>query len=163
MADTTAGTQDQNGFTGFELKHLIKTIERGDAIDRQDAGISCRQRLRDLRRIIGFDRRIFRIKAALGAHQVNTINPVAALEIMNLIAHRFDSSRAIRPQYMRKVGFHAKLFSEPPSRSNGSQTPTPAVSTRTKISSVASCGTGSFRGLIFSIPPNSSIATARIV
>jgi hypothetical protein len=32
---------------------------------------------------------------------------------MNLIAHRFDSSGAIRHEYMRKVGFHAKLFSEP--------------------------------------------------
>jgi hypothetical protein len=31
------------------------------------------------------------------------------LEIMNLIAHLFHNSRAIRPQHMRKVGLHAEL------------------------------------------------------
>ena len=50
------------------------------------------------------------IPTALGTHQVNTVYPVAAFEIMHLIAHLFYSSRVIRPQYMRKVGFHTELF-----------------------------------------------------
>jgi NADPH:quinone reductase-like Zn-dependent oxidoreductase len=41
--------------------------------------------------------------------------------------------------------------------------PTPAVSTLTKISSGSTWGMGKSRTFIFSIPPNSSIATALIV
>ena len=96
---------------------------------------------------------IFCTKDAVGTHEVNTVNPVAAFEITNIIAHLFHSSNAIPPQHMRKVGLHAELFSDLSSRSNGSHTPTLAVSTGIRISSVATSGTVSSRGFIFLDPP----------
>src|ERR1700722_7288107 len=61
------------------------------------------------------------------------------------------------------LGDMLNSLAKPPSRSKGSQTPTPAASTRTRISFASNSGTGSSRIFISFKPPNRSIATVFIV
>src|SRR5579862_5704541 len=67
------------------------------------------------------------------------------------------------PRMIGNLGDMLNSLAKPPSRSKGSQTPTPAASTRTRISFASNSGTGSSRIFISFKPPNRSIATVFIV
>src|ERR1700693_4755321 len=67
------------------------------------------------------------------------------------------------PRMIGNLGDMLNSLAKPPSRSKGSQTPTPAASTRTRISLASNSGTGSSRIFISFRPPNRSIATVFIV